>query len=402
MQFLMKRGLIVYIREKIIKFLKIKNAISSVIGIFLISVSTAIMVSLISYYRGDWETVITAKATPDSVSGFIIGIILFICALISKNMIHDAYFYSSYFEGDLYGNIKYSDLTSITGKSIYSIKIQLLLFRIIYMKNYKFKTVNGVKQIELYSKKCTCECRKCGAVIEKSVYFTGICPYCRSSDLFAKVLTGNRFYSINNQMSGVRKNPEFYYLKHLKLRKALFICGLCFGLIIFFIALIACIEQTVNYNDQEYLTDVLLSGTSYSSYALIKSEIAENIIWLIVLILAMVPLICGMGQRLKYIFTTDVCSKFFSNCKTPFVKATNLPVLKNKKYGIKSVKGAICLHYLLNCSFEKHDDVLKVALARKIIKDECPSCGASIVGAVNENYKCKYCGNMIMDVIHKK
>jgi len=38
-----------YIREKIIKFLKIKNAISSFIGIFEIAVSTAIMVSLISY-----------------------------------------------------------------------------------------------------------------------------------------------------------------------------------------------------------------------------------------------------------------------------------------------------------------------------------------------------------------
>jgi Zn finger protein HypA/HybF involved in hydrogenase expression len=398
----MKGGFIVYIREKLIKFLKIKNAISSVIGIFEIAISTATMISLISYYWGDWETVITAKATPSSVSGFIIGIILFICAFISKKMICDAYFYSSYFEGDLDGNIQFSDLTSITGKNIHLIKIQLLFFRIIYMKNYKLKTINGVKQIELYSKKCTCECRKCGAVIEKSVYFTGKCPYCKSSDLFAKVLTGNRFYSITNQMPGEKKSPEFYSSKHLRIRKALFTGGLCSGLIIFFIASMGCIEQIVNYNDQEYLADILLSGTSYSSYALIKSEIVDNIIWLIVLVLSMIPLICAMGLKLKYIFITESCSKFFSNYKTPFVKATRLPVLKNKKHGIKSVKGAICQHYLLNCSFEKHDDVLKVALARKIVKDECPTCGASIVGAVDENYKCKYCGNMIMDVIRKK
>lgn len=398
----MKRGFSVYIREKIIKFLKIKNAISSVIGIFLIAVSTAIMVSLILYYWGDWETVITAKATPGSVSGFIIGIILFIYAFISKKMIRDAYFYSSYFEGDLDGNIKYNDLTAITGKSIYLIKIQLYLFRLIYMKNYKFKTVNKTEQIELYSKKCTCQCRNCGAVIEKSNYFTGICPYCRSSDLFAKILTGNRFYSINNQMSGDRRNPEFYSSKNLKLKKALIICGLCLGLIIFFIALIACTEQISNYNDKKYLTDVLLSGKSYSSYKLIKSEILENIIWLIVLILAMFPLICAMGLRLKDIFTTETCSIFFSDCKTPFVELTGLPVLKNKKHRIKSVKGAICRHYLLNCSFEKHDDVLKIALARKIVKDQCPSCGAPIVGAVDENYKCKYCGNIIMNVIRKK
>jgi len=83
------------------------------------------------------------------------------------------------------------------------------------------------------------------------------------------------------------------------------------------------------------------------------------------------------------------------------VIATDLLVLNNK-HGIKSVKGAICRHYILNCSFEKHGDVLKVALVKKIVKDECPSCGASIVGAVGENYKCRYCGNIIMDVIRKK
>jgi len=398
----MKRGFSVYIKERIIKFLKIKNAILSVIGSFLIAVSIAIMASLVSHYWGDWDTIINAKATPDSISGFYIGIILFIYAFISKKMIRDAYFYSSYFEGDLYGYIKYSELTAITGKSIYSIKIQLLLFRIIYMKNYKFKTINGVKQIELYSKKCTCECRNCGAVIEKSVYFNGICTYCKSSDLFAKVLTGNRFYSINNQISGVRKKPEFYTLKNLKTRKALFICGLSFGLIIFFIALFASFDQLSKYNDKEYLTGVILSGKSYSSYKLIKSEILEGIIWFVVLMLAITPLIFAMGLRLKAIFTTDVCSTFFANCETPFVKATDLPVLKNKKHGIKSVKGAICRHYLLNCSFEKHGDVLKVALARKIVKDKCPSCGASIVGAVDENYICKYCGNTIMNVMSKK
>lgn len=391
-----------YVREKIIKFLKIKNVISSVIGIFEIAVSTEVMVSLISYYWGDWETVITAKATPDSVLGFIIGIILLIWAFSSKNMIGDAYFYSSYFEGDLDGNIEYSDLTAITGKSIYLIKIQLHLFRLIYMKNYKFKIVNKSEQIELYSKKYTCECRKCGAIIEKSVYFTGVCPFCKSSDLFAKILTGDRFYSITNQMPGDRKKPEFYSSKHLKLKKALFVCGLCFGLMIFFTALFACIGQIVNYNDQEYLTDVLLSGKSYSTYALIKSEILDGIIWAFVLLLAMVPLIYAMGIRLKDIFTTNSCSKYLSKLKRPFAKATSLPVVKNSKHGIKSVKRAICRHYLINCSFEKHGDVLKIALARKIIKDECPSCGATIVGAVNENYKCKYCGNMIMDVIRKK
>ena len=390
-----------YIRNKLIKLLKIKNAIFSFIGIFEIALSTASMVSLITYYWGDWETVITARRTPSSIAGFIVGVILLICAFISKKMISDAYFYSSYFEGDLDGNIQYRDLTAITGKSKYLLKIQLHILCAIYMKNYKFKTANGEKQIELYSKKCTCECRNCGAVIEKSVYFTGICTYCGSSDLFAKVLTSNRFYSITNQKPDKRINSEFYTLKNLNKRKALFLCALCFGLIVFIIASIACIEQIDNYNNKKYLFDVLMSGTSYSSYALIKSDILDNIIWIIVLILAIVPLICTMGVRLKDIFTTEKYSQFFSICTTPFLIVTDVPVLNNK-HGIKSVKGAICRHYLLNCSFEKHEDVLKVALARKIVKDECPSCGASIVGAVDENYKCKYCGNMIMGVVCKK
>ena len=39
---------------------------------------------------------------------------------------------------------------------------------------------------------------------------------------------------------------------------------------------------------------------------------------------------------------------------------------------------------------------------KKIVKDQCPSCGAPIVGAVDENYKCSYCGNTIIGVIEKK
>ncbi|MDO5560857.1 MAG: hypothetical protein Q4F95_14850 [Oscillospiraceae bacterium] len=390
-----------YIREKLVKILKIKNGIFTAAGIFFIAVSAAIMISLITYYWGDWETIRTAKATPGCIEWFIEGIILFITAFVSKKMIRDAYFYSSYFDGDLDGKIKYSDLAAITGKSAHMVKFQLHFLRIIYMKNFSFKKVSKKEHVELSSKKCTCECRKCGAVIEKSVYFSGICPYCKSSDVFAKVLTGNRFYSITNQMSPKRKSPDFYSSKLLKVKKALFLCGLCLGLSVFVIASIGLTEQITHYNDKEYLTDVLLSGKSYSSFALIKSDILENIIWIIILMLAMVSLILTMIVRLKCIFTTDICCRFFADSKTPFVNAEDLPVLK-KKHGISGVKGAICRHYLINCSFEKHDDVLKVALARKIVKDECPSCGAPVVGAVDENYICTYCGNTIMGVISKK
>jgi DNA-directed RNA polymerase subunit RPC12/RpoP len=42
-----------------------------------------------------------------------------------------------------------------------------------------------------------------------------------------------------------------------------------------------------------------------------------------------------------------------------------------------------------------------VALAKQIVKDRCINCGAPIVGAVDEHYKCNYCRNMIMGVIKK-
>ena len=148
-----------------------------------------------------------------------------------------------------------------------------------------------------------------------------------------------------------------------------------------------------------------MSGKShYSSYALIKAEIMDNIIMGGVLALAFIPVVTNRFKKIKYISAADDCSQYFSRCKTPFVNAQNLPVApnsSNKGRGLKLVRGALRQRYLLNCTFEKHDGVLKVALAKKIVKDQCPSCGGAIVGAVDEHYRCRYCGNVIMGVIRK-
>ena len=120
------------------------------------------------------------------------------------------------------------------------------------------------------------------------------------------------------------------------------------------------------------------------------------------LALAFVPVAFNRCKKIKYISVADDCSQYFAGCKTPFVNAENLPVAHNKKRGLKSVRGALRQRYLQNCTLEKHDGVLKVALAKKIVKDQCPSCGGAIVGVVDEHYKCRYCGNVIMGVVHKK
>lgn len=394
-----------YLREKRIKLLKIKNIIFVIIGMFCVASSVFVLTSLISYYRDDLKIVLEAKATPDCVKNIIIGMILLVIAGISRRRIGDANFYSSYFEGDLSGYIQYGDLAEVTGKSEGTVKRQLHFFRKIYMKGYELEMVDHIEQIVLNSKKCICECKNCAGLMEKRIYFTGVCPYCGSSDLFARVLTNNRFYSIENRMSKGVKNPEFYSVKNITMKKKWFLLYLCLGLFAAAIGMIICLGNIADYNNQEYLKEVLLSGKShYSSFALIKAEIMDNIIMGGVLALAFIPVVTNRFKKIKYISAADNCSQYFSRCKTPFVNAQNLPVapnISNKGRGLKLVRGAIRQRYLLNCTFEKHDGVLKVALAKKIVKDQCPSCGGAIVGAVDEHYKCRYCGNIIMGVIRK-
>ena len=114
-----------YLREKRIKILKIKNMILTAIGIFCIATSVFVMVSLISHYHDDLQTVLEARATPDCVKAVIIGAICLMIAGRSRRLIGDANFYSGYFEGDLSGYISYGDLAEVTGKNADRVKRQL-------------------------------------------------------------------------------------------------------------------------------------------------------------------------------------------------------------------------------------------------------------------------------------
>ena len=393
-----------YLREKRIKFLKIKNVVFTALGIFFVSSSILVLLSLVSFYHDDLETVLEAKATPQCIVNIMIGIILLIAAGISRRLIGNANFYSGYFEGNLTGYIQYRDLSEVMGKSAGMVRLQLHLFRKIYMKGYKLTKTEHTEQIVLNSKICICECRYCGASIEKRVYYTGVCPYCGNSDLFARVLTDNRFYSIENHISEGVENPGFYTIRNLVMKKTLFLLYLVLGISIAFIAIIYCLDNLSNYHNKEYLTELLLSGKSpYSSFELIKSEIMDNILFGSVFALAFIPVIVHRGKKIRYLYAADNYSQYFAQCKTPFMDIGDLPVLAmNPVLNLKSVRGALRLRYLLNCTLEKHEDTLKVALARKIVKDKCPSCGGAIVGAVDEHYQCQYCGNIIMGVIRKK
>ena len=66
-----------YLREKRIRILKVKNVILVGVGLFFITTSVGVMVSLISHYHDDLKRVLEARATPDCVKDTIIGVIFF-------------------------------------------------------------------------------------------------------------------------------------------------------------------------------------------------------------------------------------------------------------------------------------------------------------------------------------
>lgn len=398
-----------YLKEKTIRLLRVKNIIFTMIGVFGVLVFGYYIVSEFTYYRNDLETAWHAKSMASSIVGSCICAILLLEAAISRSLIGKATFYSSYFEGDLDGYVKCSDLAKVLGKSEKKITTQLYLFRNLYMKKFELKDQDGRKVVALYSKKCLCECRNCGANIEKRIYFTGVCPYCGSSDLFAKVLADDRFYSISNNLKYGVKRPVFYTSKNLNARKAGVIILFALSAVIALVALMMTLSEIPHYFNEEYQREILFSPENHLySYELIKADILEGIVFGITLFLIFTPLAFrGIRQSISA-NAAAIYAKFFSESKTAFIDAENLPDMGSISSGssgkkkLKGARNAIRSNYLVNCTLEVHDDRLMVALAKKIVKDQCPSCGAPIVGAANENYVCQYCGRVIMEVIEKK
>lgn len=394
-----------YTKEKFIKALKVKNIFFVALGIILVVPSIAIIVDLIAVYHDQLETVWTAKATPDCIRSIIIGSIMLIQAAISRKCIGDANFYSSYFETDLDGYVTFEELAKVTEKRPFTVRVQLTFFLLCYTKGYAIKNINGRFQVVLNSKKVLCECKNCAAVIEKKEYFTGVCPYCGGSDLFAKVLAGDRFYSIESQVKKGTKRPDFYTVKNIDSKKV--ILAICTGLaaIAMIISLCMCIDQVQKYFDEDYWLAVLFSGDGPSSFELIRKEIMELIIWSAFLFMAFLPLTVNGIKRFIYASTAHSCADYFARCKYAIIPISWLPAVKykkNKLRGMKPVRYAIRLRYLRNCTFEMHDNELKMALAKKIVKDKCPTCYGAITGAVDENYRCRYCNNLIMGVLQRK
>ncbi len=392
-----------YLQEKRIKLIKVKNVVIAVIAIFALMFSVSFELYLLVRYWGDMFTLTHARNTPDFIFWIIVGPLMLINAAKSRSDIGDANFYSGYFEGDLDGIVSIEELADVTGKTKEKVAKQLKSFKWLYMKNYDID--KSGKNVELTSKTAECECRSCGAHIEKKIYFTGVCSYCGSSDLRAKVLTDGRFYSISNELDGKPKNAAYYTAKNLDARKIFFPILMGLSLFVIVILVMISVDTLSKYNDKEYLRSVLLDPDSHlRSYELIHYDMIDDLITNAFVIVGLIPVLINRIMRISYVGMAEVCSRVFAKYKTPFVKASDLPSYrgKNEKKKLQLVRRAMQKRYLRNCTFERHSGVLEVALAKKIVKDQCPTCGAPITGAAYKDYVCSYCGNMIMDVVVKK
>lgn len=170
-----------YINEAKVKTSKVKNGFLLAIGIIglIIFGATFVFTLIENEYNSEFFAFIF----------MMISILIIYKAIENRAIIASIYFYSRYFEGELYGYINTSDMAKVIGKSEKKINSELAkLLKKKYMKNFIIKQSREGMQVILESKIEKCECKNCGAIIEKRIYFTGTCPYCGGSDLFAKLL----------------------------------------------------------------------------------------------------------------------------------------------------------------------------------------------------------------------
>lgn len=395
-----------YLRKKLITALRVKNVLLFLFCAFEFAVSTTYIISEFSTYRDNPEYAWEAVSMKSSIIMTCVAIVLLVIALISSKQVGSAVFFSSYFEGDLDGYTTFSDLAKVTGKSESAVRRQLHLYRRLYMKDFEFKNTGSGEIVELYSKKCLCECRSCGAHIEKRIYFTGECPYCHSSDLHARVLMGEHFYSVSNELDSGRGRPEFYKSGSLETRKMLYLIvfavGLLFALILFFYT----ISEASHYFDQEYHKKILFDPSKHlSSFKLIKQDILENIIYGSITFIALALLSEMCRKKTMAMFAASIWANFFSKAEKPFISAAELSdpnFTLGEKGKLRKLRRTIRNGYLKSCTLEVHDGILMVALAKKTVKDRCLYCGAPLVGVTDENDRCRYCGNLIMGILEKR
>ena len=187
------------------------------------------------------------------------------------------------------------------------------------------------------------------------------------------------------------------------MQKRIFFCYVVAAIGVLVISAIAIIDQASKYNDKEYLNKMILDPENHLyDYASIRKELIGVIIFFGVLTVIMLVLSLRRVFRIRYVSEAEKTAKYFSTVEQPFIPTEEIPSVKSSKRRLGSLRGAIRRNYLDHCTLEMNEGTLKASLAKKIVKDTCPSCAAPIVGAASDTYVCQTCGNKIMDVMVKK
>ena len=390
-----------YLRKTVVTALKIKNWLLGVLSVITVLVCGFYIVSEFVDYRDTPEYAWEAVDMKFSIVMVCVGLAVLLAVIISARCIGNAAFYSSYFEGDLDGEVSFADLAKVVGKSESTVRRQLSFYSAVYMTGFGFS--QDGRGVQLNSKTCLCECRSCGAHIEKKIYFTGECPYCHSSDLHAKVLSGEHFYSISNEAQSGTGNADFYRSGAFNAKSVLIFVLVVLGTLVVSVMAIFTVMQISYYFDEEYQKQILLDPSRHlSSYELIKKEILDLIVFALTILVVLTPVVVIRWRKLLALFSARYWSIHFATVKTPFIRENQLPQYTVGRAGLARMRRAIRCGYLKNCTLEVHDGVLMVALAKKTVKDRCLSCGAPLVGVADENSRCSYCGNLIMGVLEKR
>lgn len=192
----------------------------------------------------------------------------------------------------------------------------------------------------------------------------------------------------------MKNNDVEYYNKKSKIKERSNAAWLLILIVIFFSCLLISIGALFTYEDgglEAGLLFMLITiAVSYPTYRLSKKN--------------------GVSKMGSYY------GSIFKKSKEPFISIHDLvmnditddmefseeQIAKFERDTIKDINDAIKYGYLINCTLEIHDGVPVVALAKKIVKDKCPHCGAPVTGVYDASYICSYCGNKIVDVIEKK
>ena len=309
-----------YLKNELIQFLKVKNIILLILGVAFTAGSFSAMTQLIVGYSGDWSIIVRAGSFWGSIIFFHIGVLMIACSRISRKLINDAVFFSGYFEGDLNGYVDFAELAEITGKTPAQIQSRIKLLRPLYMQNFRIiQTINYryPEIIELYSKTVTCSCRSCGGWMQKRVYFEGRCPYCGSSDLTAQVVSGQRLYFINDNLSRKPNAPFYYEASPLQSKRISY--AVVFGIELFFflIFLIVFLTMVNNYDNEPYFRDMFKS--SMTSYDLFQSGLLNAIIFFAFALAAIVLTVPITFSRILNLEAAQGYAREFAQWPKPFL-----------------------------------------------------------------------------------